>query len=254
VLTLVDYQRQVAAALLGRDGRSETAEDEFSTAGRPGLKVHQGTVFRALVKALRLTFPTIVQLTGESFFERIARGYIRSHPPLTAVLYDYGSAFPAYLATCAPLERYPYFPDVASFDSCMDRASHFDPTTFGRTIVLAKGLRFRLSASLMCLQTSYPADKIRDSLAAGRSQGLGNLDVTPQSCHFALWRSREGASVRHLSLRASLFLQAILAKPDVIGALRRSTGGSAYGRAAAALHDEIVSNSFARASSGAEFD
>jgi hypothetical protein len=252
VLSLVDYQRQVAAVLLDRDGRSKIARAEFATACRPGLKVHRGTVFGALVNSLQLTFPTIVRLVGESYFERVASDYIRSHPPLRAVLYDYGSAFPAYLATYSGLEHYPYFPDVASFDSYIDRASHFDPTTFGRTIVFAKRLRFRLSASLMCLQTNYPVDQIRDSLDAGCSDGLVNLDMRPQPRHFALWRSPEGASVKALSLRASRFLQAVLAKSDVMDALRQSTGRSAYGRAAAAIYDEIAASSFTRVSSGSE--
>jgi hypothetical protein len=252
VLSLVDYQRQVAAVLLGQGGRSEAAEAEFPTACRPGLNVHRGTVFHALVKALQFTFPTVVRLSGESFFERVASDYIRSHPPLSAVLYDYGSEFPAHLAAYSGLECYPYFSDVAGFDLCIDRASHFDPTTFGRTIVFAKTLRLRLSASLMCLQTSYPVDQIRDSLDAGRPDSLESLDMAPQPRHFALWRSQEGASVKALSPRAAVFLQAILAKSDVMDALRRSMGRSACGRAAAALYEEIAVNSFARVSSAWE--
>ena len=245
MLSLVDYQRQVAAVLLGEGERLEAAAAELPMACRPGLEVHRGTIFQALVRALQLTFPTVLQLAGEHFFERVASDYVRAHPPLGAVLYDYGAKFPAYLATYSALECYPYFPDVASFDLCIDRVSHFDPTTFVRAIVIAKSRRLRLSASLMCLQTNYPVDLIRDALDAGCPDGLVSLDMVPQPRHFAIWRSSAGASVKSLSPRASVFIQAVLAKSDVSEALRRSTGRSTYGRAAAALYDEIASNSFA---------
>jgi Putative DNA-binding domain len=248
VLSLVDYQRQVAAVLLDRSGEAAAAAAELPTACRPGLEVHRRTVFQALVKALQFTFPTVVRLTGESFFERAASHYIRSHPPLGAVLYDYGSEFPAYLATYSGLERYPYFCDVARFDLYIDRASHFDPTTCGSTLVFAKNLRLRLSASLMCLQTNYPVDQIRDCLDAGRPDSLANLNMAPQPRHFALWRSQDGTSVKALSPRAALFLQALLAKSDVVDALRQSTGRSPYGQAATVIYDEIAASGFARVS------
>jgi Putative DNA-binding domain len=249
VLSLVEYQRQVAAVLLGEGGRSEAAEAELPMACRPGLEVHRGTIFHALVRALQLTFPTVLQLTGERFFERVASDYVPAHPPLGAVLYDYGAKFPAYLATYSALECYPYLSDVASFDLCIDRVAHFDSTTFGRAIVVAKSCRLRLSASLICLQTNYPVDQIRDSLDAGRPDDLVNLDMVPQPRHFAIWRSHAGASVKPLSPRASVFIQAVLAQSDIGAALKRSTGRSAYGRAAAAIYDEIATNSFALISS-----
>ena len=246
MLSLVDYQRQVAAVLLGEDEGSKAApEAELPMGCRPGLEVHRGTIFHALVRALQLTFPTVLQLAGERFFEQVASDYVRAHPPLGAVLYDYGAKFPAYLAAYSGLEGYPYFSDVASFDLCIDRVSHFDSTTFGRTIVVARSCRLRLSASLTCLQTNYPVDLIRDTLDAGCPDGLVGLDMAPQPRHFAIWRSTAGASVKSLSPRVSVFLQAVLAKSDVSEALRRWTGMSTYGRAAAALYDEIASHSFA---------
>jgi hypothetical protein len=69
--------------------------------------------------------------------------------------------------------------------------------------------------------------------------------MAPHPRHFALWRTQEGASVKALSPRAAVFLRAILAKSDVVDALRRATGRSAYGRAALATYDEIAVNSFA---------
>ena len=245
MLSLVEYQRQMAAVLLGEGDRSEAAAAELPMTCRPGFEVHRGTIFQALVRALQLTFPTVLQLAGERFFARVASDYVRAHPPRGAVLCDYGAKFPAYLAADSALECYPYFSDVASFDLCIDRVSQFDPTTFGRAIVVAKGCRLRLSTSLTCLQTNYPVDLIRDALDAGCPDGLVRLDMAPQPRHFAIWRSNAGASVKSLSPRASVFLQAVLAKSDVSEALKRSTGRSTYGRAAAALYDEIASNSFA---------
>jgi hypothetical protein len=98
-------------------------------------------------------------------------------------------------------------------------------------------------------RVNYPVDQIRDSLDAGRPDDFMNLDMVPQPRHFAIWRSHAGASVKPLSPRASVFIQVVLAQSDIGAALRRSTGRSAYGRAAAAIYNEIATNSFALISS-----
>jgi len=47
----------------------------------------------ALINALRISYPTVVTLVGEDFFDHAARLFVQSHPPPLRVLAAYGDAF-----------------------------------------------------------------------------------------------------------------------------------------------------------------
>lgn len=60
--------------------------------------VYRNNVTAALVTALRVRFPMLHRLLGESAFFSITSEYISNHKPGSPVLIDYGANFPDHLA------------------------------------------------------------------------------------------------------------------------------------------------------------
>jgi hypothetical protein len=233
VLSLAEFQRHMVADILG-----ETA--------REGLEVHRGTVLSGLVNALRLTFPTVVKLTGDAFFNQVATEYARANPPRSAVLNSYGDDFPNQLRRNSGARGLPYLGDVARFDLRLDRAAHQAIGLYTDAISIDPRLQIRLAGSLCGLQVDYPVDLIRDALDAGCPDQLSALDMTPRTRHLAVWRGPDGATVKSLSPAAAAFLDTLLKGGNAEAALRRAIEFAAPADAIAAIHTELLGASFTR--------
>jgi Putative DNA-binding domain len=233
VLSLAEFQRHMVADILG-----ETA--------REGMEVHRDTVLGGLVNALRLTFPTVVKLTGEAFFDQVATEYARANPPRCAVLYFYGDGFPNQLCRSDGARALPYLGDVARFDLSLDRAAHQATAFHSEAISIDPHLEIRLAGSLCGLQVDYPVDLIRDALDAGRPDQLPALDMTPRTRHFAIWRGPDGASVKPISPAAAAFLDTLLKGGNAEAALQCASEFAAPADVIAAIQTELLSASFTR--------
>ena len=236
---LAELQRHMAAEILGS-----------SMPSRSGIEVHRNTIIATLVNALRLSCPTVAQLTGAACFERLAADYARSHPPRAAVLYLYGDGFPDYLRSAPDMCHLPYIPDMARFDLGIERAAHQPAGTNTRAIEIDASLRIRLVSSLICLQVDYPVDLIRDAMESGRPTPLVNLDLTPRARHFALWRGASGPTVRRLSPMAARFLTTLLAGGDATEAMQCADepGTAAAEEVIATIQTEVLAASFTQLS------
>lgn len=71
------------------------------------LAIHATGYLERLRAHLRARYPLLRALAGETVFDLFALGYIRSHPPRSASLVDYGADFPEYLAATQPPGRAP---------------------------------------------------------------------------------------------------------------------------------------------------
>jgi Putative DNA-binding domain len=76
------------------------AHDGKNTARR--FDVYRNNVVVSLIGAVIAIYPAVQKLTGADFFRAIARAYIRETPPKSALLFEYGREFPAFI------DRYPY--------------------------------------------------------------------------------------------------------------------------------------------------
>ncbi|HEX4270468.1 MAG TPA: DNA-binding domain-containing protein, partial [Rhizomicrobium sp.] len=102
MLSLAEFQYNIAADILDGGARTLSMLPGDGEAARVALSVHRNTVLTALVNALRLTYPTADELVGARFFDQVALAYARSNPPRGASLSDYGDGFPDFLADYAP--------------------------------------------------------------------------------------------------------------------------------------------------------
>jgi hypothetical protein len=111
---LLDFQDAFVAALGGSPSalRPWLVED----AGQAGLSVYRNTIAKGCVDALAANFPTVLSMVGEDWFRAAAALFAREAPPVSAVLLDYGEAFPTWLDRFPPAQDMPYLAGVAHLD------------------------------------------------------------------------------------------------------------------------------------------
>jgi hypothetical protein len=236
---LVEYQRQLVAALLGLPGV------DFQLAAHPAIEIHRRTVLSALTNALALSFPTVKKLTGREYFEQLVREFARRCPPRSAVLYDYGAGLPDFLASFPGAEGYPYFRDMARFDWLVDQTGHSAPDRWSGARAIPGYGSLRLPRSLICARFNYAVDLIRDAVECGHEAGLAGLDVRPNPRWLVFWRTSAGTSVKALSGSAWHLLNDLAGGLDGASALERAAQVCDSARASRAFVLEILRSSFA---------
>jgi hypothetical protein len=111
---LLDPQAPVPAGVVAWNG-SDT---------RQRFNVYRNNVVVSLTNALCDSFPVVMALVGEPFFRAMAREFVRSYPPTSAVLAHYGEGFPAFVAGFEPARTLPYLADVARLEIACLNALH----------------------------------------------------------------------------------------------------------------------------------
>ncbi|POF31038.1 HvfC/BufC N-terminal domain-containing protein [Roseibium marinum] len=111
---LLDPEAAPPAGLVGPDGKA--APKRFN--------VYRNNVIVSLSEALGQTFPAIVSLVGDDYFNALARAFVTRHPPQSPVLMWYGGAFAGFLESFPPLAAYPYLADVARVEWAWLQAYH----------------------------------------------------------------------------------------------------------------------------------
>ena len=111
---LLDPDLPLPEGIVGPHGKS----------ARKRFAVYRNNVTVSLIAALADIFPAIQRLVGEAFFRDMARLYIAQEPPRSAVMFEYGSGFPAFLESFEPISSYPYLADVARLEKAWLAAFH----------------------------------------------------------------------------------------------------------------------------------
>lgn len=80
------------------------------------LRIYQNNILKHLLKALQTTYPLIVKLVGEDFFQICAKEYIKQYPSRSGDLNDYGEYFSDFLVKYDPVKDLIYLAEVAQFE------------------------------------------------------------------------------------------------------------------------------------------
>jgi len=245
MLSLAEFQFTLAADLL--DGGMRTA---YLLPGDPALvrealRIHRNTVMSGLTNALRISYPTVAWLTGEDFFDQAALEFCSKYPPRGACLSDYGGGFAEFLEGYAPAGCLPYLADVARFDLAIERCANAGyPAPIFLTLDLQTAIE--IDGSLITLAVEYPVDQLRDAYDDGDPDGLECLDMSPAAQNFAIWRDRDGTSVRQLTAPAATFLGAVLRGEKADAALAATLLHAEPEEALAAIRTEIFAAPYVR--------
>jgi hypothetical protein len=194
------------------------------------VAIYRNNVLGNLTGALRLTFPAVERLVGAAFFAAAAARFIAATPPASADLYEYGAAFPAFLAAFAPAQGVPYLADVARLEWAVNHALHarFVPAL---TVAALRdvteqqqpGLRFAAHPSLSLLALAHPARAIWEAVlsedADMRASRLAAIDLSAPGDTLAVLHTADDLAVLRLSPTALSFACALIAGRTLADAL-----------------------------------
>ena len=166
---LLALQTDFAAALRDRsrvvDAGGWLAGDAPAVERR--MAIYRANMVAAADKALSSAYPVIRQAVGEEFFHGLARAYQRATPSTSGDLTDFGSTFPAFLASFEHTQSLPYLPDLARLEWAAHRAyGSADAPDWDAAALAAvapeqqAAIRFRWSPGLAVIESAYPIARV----------------------------------------------------------------------------------------------
>ena len=217
---LLELQRAMRTALLEDNGTPLSALIGGAFDAPSRVRIYRNNVLGNLTGALRLTFPAVKRLVGADFFAAAAARFISAAPPAGADLYEYGAAFPGFLATFEPVQTIAYLPDVARLEWAVNHALHavFVPALtpdalFDVPEQHQAGLRFAAHPSLSLLALTHPAKAVWQAVltedAKLRASSLAAIDISVAGDVLAVLRGADGLVLMELSRTAYDFACAL---------------------------------------------
>ena len=205
---LLEVQREFRAAMLDDDAGAvagRVCADGLEASAR--LAVYRHHVVSSLTAALESTYPVVTRLVDARFFHFAADRYIRTHPPASPCLFEYGAALADFLAEFEPSRRLAYLPDVARLEWAMNVALHApDAVPIGRA-ALARGPRAALHPSVTLLQSPWPIDALWRANQPDASDDRVDLDAG--GVRLQIWRAGDDVLFRALAPAAFALREAI---------------------------------------------
>ncbi|MFZ0498845.1 MAG: DNA-binding domain-containing protein [Steroidobacteraceae bacterium] len=114
---LPEWQRQFLDALYDADARGPLAIiDGHGLEPDARLRIYRHSSEAIHIGALRITYPAVLALVGDDYFDQTTRGYRRAHPSQSGNLQTFGTCFAEYLETLPDLRAFAYLPDVARLE------------------------------------------------------------------------------------------------------------------------------------------
>lgn len=208
--SLLELQRNLRTALLaGTDAASSTVIGGTLDA-TARVRIYRNNMLGNLTGALRLTFPAVERLVGADFFAGVAAEFIPATPPVSADLYEYGAAFPAFLSTFGPARGIAYLADVARLEWAVSLALHAPlvPALTADDLIAVPAprqadLRFTPHPSLSMLALAHPAKAIWEAVlnddAEARAADLAAIDIAAAGDILAVLRGSDGLVLLMLS-------------------------------------------------------
>ncbi|WP_426412053.1 DNA-binding domain-containing protein [Bradyrhizobium ganzhouense] len=201
---LLDPARDVPSAVTGRNGRP---------AGRR-YDVYRNNVTVSLIEALAAIYPAVQRITGADFFRAMARFHVRSTPPTSPLLFDYGRDFPAFIETYEHARPLPWLADVARIERAWLDAYHAADAAPLAPAQLSAVAPDRLGDLVFM---PHPAAQVVRSQFAAVTIFAANRDSAPVACIDAetpedalITRAEFDVVVRHLPPGGAVFATSLM--------------------------------------------
>lgn len=160
---------------------------EIAVAGLAGdrrLQIYHNNVYTSLSAALKAVYPVIERLTGEDFFNYMAKQYIRWYPSVSGNLHDFGSRFAVFVSEFEPAKELVYLPDVARLEWAYHSVFHAAESAYldvTKLYAVAENeyekLRFSLNPASRLIKSDYPVLSIWRVNQEGSDEEAVDLDV-----------------------------------------------------------------------------
>lgn len=217
---LAALQAMLGAALLDSSRARPLLDQLAGPADRAarGLAAYRNNVIGNWVNALRASYPVLVRLVGDAFFNAAARRYAVAGRSVSGNLNDYGADFPAWLATYPLAAELPYLADVGRLEWAVQLAyqaadePHLDPAELAALGGLAPDqlatLRLHVAAAVQLVASPFP---VADIWQAHQQEPVPAVPFPPGP-HFALvTRDELGVAVRAIERALFNFLATLAA-------------------------------------------
>jgi hypothetical protein len=202
---LIDPSRNTPSAVAGPQGKAAAKR----------YNVYRNNVTVSLIEALAAVYPAVQRITSADFFRAMARSHIRTTPPTSPLLFDYGRDFPAFIEQYEHARSMPWLADTARLERAWLDAYHAADTEPLLSDALAAIPAERLTNLVF---KPHPATRVVRSpfsvvtiFAANRSADpVGRIDAsTPEDALIA--RPDLDVIVRHLPPGGAVFLTSLIA-------------------------------------------
>jgi hypothetical protein len=225
--TLLETQQIMRSSLLGHDNQA-VADFLSAESCSESINIYRNTVLISLTKALKLSYPVVLQLVGEEFFEATALEFARKEPPQLAYLDRYGGGFSTFLRAFLPAAGVPYLADVARLEWAINRAIHapdLDAIDVHALEAISPAdqerVRFRWHPSISLLDLAYPADVIWRAIVDGNDSALAEIDIDAGPVWLLIERGKIGVRVERMQRPAWMLARQLFSRTaiaSVIGA------------------------------------
>jgi hypothetical protein len=172
----LDYPAGFVPGLL--DPARATPEFVAGPNGKAAAKrfnVYRNNVTVSLIDALAAVFPATMRITGETFFRAMARFHVRTTPPTSPLLFEYGRDLPDFIARYEYAQSMPWLADIARIERAWLDAYHAADVAVLQPDVLASvaperlgDLVFEAHPATRIVRSAYPAVTI---FSANRASG-----------------------------------------------------------------------------------
>ena len=201
---LLDPAREVPTAVAGRNGKP---------AGRR-YDVYRNNVTVSLIETLAAIYPAVQRITGPDFFRAMARFHVRSSPPASPLLFEYGHDFPDFIAGYEHAQDMPWLADVAHIERAWLDAYHAADALPLAPALLSTIALERLGGLVL---TPHPATRIVRSQYAAVTIFAANRDSAPVARIDAstpedalITRAEFDVVVRHLPPGGAVFAASLM--------------------------------------------
>jgi hypothetical protein len=201
---LLDPEQAPPSIVSGPNGKS---------AGKR-YNVYRNNVTVSLINALAATFPATQRITGTEFFRAMARFHIRTTPPTSPLLFEYGHDFPGFIERYEYARSMPWLADVARIERAWLDSYHAADKEPLTPQALASIPPENLADTIF---TPHPATRIVCSrfpavsiFAANRNDGPGSIEAANAEDALVTRPGLE-VTVRHLPPGGAAFLLRLVA-------------------------------------------
>jgi len=131
-----------------------------------GLAIYRRNLQANAVRALQISFPTVLKLIGDELFAYAVELLLKTDPPNSGDWGLWGDSFPKLLETLTALNEYPYVIDIARLDFLIhmqsrEKDTHIDMSSMS---LLSEHeldqLRLVLNPAIKLLESNYPVIEI----------------------------------------------------------------------------------------------
>lgn len=215
---LAGHHRSDLTAAIGGDSRTASQR----------LQLHRHHVARSIGTALAATFPTVVAVVGQEFFDLLARDFMAGTSLEDPVLSRYGEHFDQFVAARQKMHGLPYLADVARLDWALNAAFHspFEPRLSAAGLAdlprdSLPSMSVRLPAGSSLIGSAWPLDLIWQASQPGAS--VDEVDLAAGPACLVVFRRCEDAAFAALAPGEAVFIKCLSRGDPLATAAQRAS-------------------------------